>query len=165
MGYTTEFEGKFTVTPPLDANQVAYLNAFSKTRRMKRREDLAYTLQDPIREAVGLPIGTEAEFFVGGGGFLGQDRDPSIAEYNIPPRTQPSLWCQWVPTDDGDAVEWNESEKFYCYTEWLNYIIANMLTPWGRTISGRVLYRGEELRDVGAIEIVDGKAVRVEAKL
>ena len=37
----------------------------------------------------------------------------------------PGYWCQWVPTDDGDALVWDEDEKFYNAEEWMKYIIDN----------------------------------------
>ena len=39
----------------------------------------------------------------------------------------PGYWCQWVPTDDGDALVWDEDEKFYNAEEWMKYIIDNFL--------------------------------------
>lgn len=36
MGYETEFRGRFAVEPKLRAEHAAYLNAFSRTRRVKR---------------------------------------------------------------------------------------------------------------------------------
>ena len=53
MGYTTNFTGKFTCTPALNSDQVAYLKALNHTRRMKRSG--ASKLPDPLREA-GKPV-------------------------------------------------------------------------------------------------------------
>jgi hypothetical protein len=85
MGYTTEFEGKFTVTPELSQEHMDYLNQFSETRRMKRDPKILEGFQDFLREVVGLPLGTDGEYFVGGKGHCGQDRDASIIDYNEPP--------------------------------------------------------------------------------
>jgi hypothetical protein len=160
MGYTTEFEGSFAITPPLEAAQVIYLKAFADTRRMKRSA-LAATMPDERRLAVGLDIGNEAGYFVGGNGYAGQDRDSSVVDYNEPPVGQPGLWCQWVPSDDGSRIEWNGAEKFYDYTEWLNYITDHFLAKWGRALSGEVSYQGEDRNDRGVIVIKDGRAVAV----
>jgi hypothetical protein len=65
-----------------------------------------------------------------------------------------------VPTEDGSGIKWNEMEKFYEYTEWLNYIIVHFLTPWGIKISGEVRFQGEDSDDRGVVRIVDGVAVR-----
>lgn len=151
MGYTTEFRGEFTVTPALTPEQVAYINRFSETRRMQRDPQKAALLPDPIREAVGLPLGKEAEYFVGGGGFAGQEHDASILDYNNPPAGQPGLWCQWEAGADG--VRWNGGEKFYYYVDWLEYLIANFFQPWGRTLNGEVEWRGEDWDDTGTIRV------------
>lgn len=63
----------------------------------------------------------------------------------------PGIWCQWVPTEDGQGIEWDGNEKFYAYVEWLDYIVKKFLTPWGITLSGEVQYRGEEFGDDGTI--------------
>jgi len=65
MGYTTDFDGEFIVSPPLKPTHRAYLEAFSSTRRMERNAKLTAKLPDPLRKAVGLPIGTDGGYFVG----------------------------------------------------------------------------------------------------
>ncbi len=155
MGYTTAFEGTFTLDRPLTPDHAAYLKQFADTRRMKRDEQKIMTLLDPVRTAVGLPPGLEGGYFVGGTGFSGQDRDPSVVDYNKPPLTQPSLWCQWVPTEDGTGVEWDQGEKFYCYVEWLKYLVQHFLAPWGYVLNGEVHWRGEDRADVGTIHCSD----------
>jgi hypothetical protein len=118
------------------------------------------TLRDPVREAVGLPLGTDGEYFVGNDTAFGQGDDESVVDHNQPPRTQPGLWCQWVPTKDGLGIEWDGGEKFYDYTEWLKYIIANFLELWGHTLSGSVIWQGEQTGDVGTI-VVEDNVVKV----
>ena len=58
MGYTTKFEGCFTLDKPLAPEHAAYLKAFNATRRMKRDQFKAAELPDPIRDAAGLPLGS-----------------------------------------------------------------------------------------------------------
>lgn len=74
----------------------------------------------------------------------------------------PGYFCQWVPTDDGTAIEWDEGEKFYDYTEWLAFLIERFFKPWGRTLSGQVEWTGEDPRDQGVIHVRDNmvQAVR-----
>lgn len=155
MGYTTEFDGRFELDKPLTAAQVAYLKKFAATRRMKRDAEKVAQRDDPLREKVGLGVGPDGAYFVGAEGFAGQGRDADILEYNSPPTGQPSLWCQWLPTEDGEAIEWDEGEKFYEYVEWIEYIIKHFLTPWGRKLAGKVSWVGEESDDRGVICIVD----------
>ena len=167
MGYSTEFEGHFTVAPPLKPVHAAFLKKFSVTRRVKRNERITAGLPDPERVAVGLPPGTEGAFYVGneGGDYRGtaewRAALPSlgVVDYNQPPAGQPGLWCQWVPTPDGAGIEWNEGEKFYDYDQWLQYLIDQFLQPWGYTVSGSISWSGEEEEDVGILEVT-GNVVR-----
>ena len=161
MGYTTEFQGTFSLNKALTEDQVTYLTKFSETRRMKRNAKFAATLPDPFRNAVGLPIGNEAEYFVGGVGDFGQDDDLSVIDHNDPPKNQPGLWCQWVPSADGEGIEWNGGEKFYYYVEWLNYIIKNFLIPWGLVLNGTVKWRGEDFDDAGKIIVKDNVVSKI----
>lgn len=151
MGYTTDFRGRFKLNKTLDAKTATYLRKFSETRRMKRKLDAKY--------------GVEGEFYVDGGGCFGQDREPSITDYNSPPKTQPGLWCQWVPSDDGEGVEWNGAEKFYEYVAWLEYLIKNFLAPKGYVLNGKVQYRGEDFEDIGTIVVKSNVVEQRHGKL
>lgn len=162
MGYTTEFDGSFAVTPALKPEHKAYLEAFANTRRMERDPNkiTLLALPDPIRKAVGLPLGLGGGYFVGATGWAGQDESPDILDYNSPPDEQPGLWCQWVPNEDGTAIEWNEIEKFYDYIEWLEYLITHFLAPWGYTLNGEVTWEGEDSTDLGKI-VVNNNTIQV----
>ena len=163
MGYTTDFKGKFKLDKPLNIKQFAYLNAFSKSRRMARDAKKADKMDDPLRVAVNLPVGEQGGYFVGQAkNNYGQDHDDSILDYNGAPKGQPGLWCQWVPTEDGEAIEWDGGEKFYDYVGWLRYIIANFLQPWGLTLNGRVTWEGEDRSDVGTIVVKDNEVSTIE---
>lgn len=164
MGYTTEFNGEFSLNKKLTKSRKEYLLKFAETRRMKRDSKKAEKLDDEIRRKVGLPIGDDAEYFVGGLGFHGQDMDESIVEYNSPPKSQPSLWCGWIPNDDGTAIEWNGREKFYSYIEWIQYLINNFLEPWGYVLNGTVEWRGEDWSDTGSIVISNNQFQVLEDK-
>ncbi|GAA2753018.1 hypothetical protein [Kitasatospora cinereorecta] len=108
MGYTTEFTGRITVEPPLGEHEIAYLRKFAGTRRMDR---------------------ANGPYYVDGTGVAGQGDDADIRDHGKPPAGQPGLWCQWEPTDDGTAIEWNGSEKFYDATEWMAYLVDHFLKP------------------------------------
>lgn len=108
MGYTTDFEGTVAVDPPLNQHEIAYLRKFAETRRMDREQ---------------------GPYFVDGSGFAGQGRDADVRDHNMPPAGQPGLWCQWVPAEDGAAIEWDGGEKFYCAEEWMRYLIEHFLRP------------------------------------
>jgi hypothetical protein len=166
MGYTTDFEGDFELDQPLSAAHENYLRAFSNIRHMKRDNKKLKEMLDERRKAVKLRLGKEGEFYVGSAdyGFHGQDKDPSILEYNYPPKTQPGLWCHWVPTEDAEGIEWDGGEKFYYYVEWLEYIVNNFLKPWGYTLNGSVRWRGEEFDDVGRIDVENNVVIAKRMK-
>lgn len=157
MGYTTTFTGHFGLDRPLTPEHLAYLKAFAETRRMRRDNNVIETLKfpDPVREATSLQLGVDGEFFVGVTENHGQVRDESVLDYNRQPYTQPGLWCQWIPTEDGKAIVWDGSEKFYAYIKWLNYIIASFLFRWGYRLNGVVEWQGESDGDRGKIIVVD----------
>jgi hypothetical protein len=149
----------FGLTP----EHAAYLKKFAETRRMKRDARKVQSLPDPIREAVGLPLGKEGGYFVGAQGFMGQDADDSVLNYNTPPAGQPGLWCQWEPNEDGTAIVWNQAEKFYDYIRWLEYLIKHFLAPWGYVLDGEVEWQGEEDEDRGTIQVVQNE-VKIRPK-
>lgn len=168
MGYTTTFDGSFQLDHPLTEAQRNYLKAFARTRRMRR--DAARTEQrpDPVRQAVALPVGPEGGYFVGEGGFRGQGEGgfgvhpEDVLDYNNPPQGQPGLWCQWVPTEDGQAIKWDENEKFYHYVEWLEYLIQHFLQPWGYVLNGQASWQGEEPGDCGVLHVRNNQVKAVE---
>lgn len=108
MGYDTTFDGSIRIEPPLNASEISFLTDFAESRRMHR---------------------TKGPLFVGGGGFHGQDNEADVLNNNRPDPDQPGLWCQWVPTDDGTALEWDGGEKFYESPQWMKYIIEKLLAP------------------------------------
>ncbi|TRZ47845.1 MAG: hypothetical protein D4S01_11520 [Dehalococcoidia bacterium] len=140
MGYTTEFRGQFNLNKKLDDETFNLLTGLAATRRMGRNIE---------------GFGEEGEFYIDGNGFMGQDKDETVIDGNRPPKTQPSLWLQWVPTDDRMGIEWDGGEKFYNYVEWIQYLIEKIFEPHGYVLNGDVDWRGEEWDDTGTISIVD----------
>ena len=233
MGYTTDFEGSFDITPMLSNEHRYYLEAFNHSRRMKRDPTLAEKLDDPIRLAASLPIGIDGAYFVGAtdedfgqalddsvldgneapgqpakgfvvkshpltdeereritnaGGYVFDDNailgtrwrqdgahaGPDAAGHGCtygytglpnpdPGAIQPGLWCQWKPDDLGNQLVWDEGEKFYSYIEWLDYLLAHFLIPWGYTLNGEVTWTGEDPDDRGKIALVANKRLTYEA--
>jgi hypothetical protein len=129
MGYNTEFSGRFLLNKPLDEETYKYLLAFSETRHMKRNPALLGT--------AGHKYGIEGEFYVSGVSKY-EDEDTGVVDHNHPPSTQPSLWCQWIPSEDHLGIEWDGGEKFYEYEAWLKYLLKNFLLPKGYILSGIV---------------------------
>ena len=154
MGYSTDFEGALTLNPTATAAQVAYISAFNRTRRMRRGAALTAGRPDPLREAVGLPVGTQGEYFVGSIEPFGQEWNAQdVLDTNRPPDTQPGLWCKWTLTTDGTKLEWDGAEKFYDYVEWLQYLITNFFAPWRITLNGEIEWIGEDRNDRGKIVV------------
>ena len=156
MGYTTEFYGKINVTPPLNEDEITYLRLFNKTRRMDRKK---------------------GPYFVGGKGDYGQDKEEDVRDYNQPPKGQPGLWCQWVPSEDGSGIEWDGNEKFYESEEWMAYIIDHFLKPGAiaKTVekngsvkfvdhvcNGVIEAQGEDRGDIWKLVVKDNKVQRVD---
>jgi hypothetical protein len=132
MGYTTDFEGRFQIEPPLLMEDQAFLTEFAQVRHVKRN--------------VGPEYGIEGEFYV-------KDETTGVLDYNKPPKTQPGLYCQWVPTENGSELEWDGGEKFYEYEKWLVYIIDKILKPRGYVLSGEVEWQGEDSSDFGKLVV------------
>jgi hypothetical protein len=159
MGYNTFFFGSFSVTPALTPAHAAYLKRFSEVRHMKRYARLLGNAPDPLREAVGITSpGVEGAFYTGSPVAFGQDYDsPSVADTNEQPTGQPSLWCHWAPCKDGRQIAWNGGEKFYDYSEWLEYLVEHFLAPWGYTLEGTVKWVGEDLSDQGTLYVAENE--------
>ncbi|MDE1673825.1 hypothetical protein [Nocardia gipuzkoensis] len=157
MGYTTDFEGSVTVTPPLNASERTYLLRFAQTRRMDRTRGPYFV------------DGTDGE------SEHGQGHDSDIRDYERPPAGQPSLWCGWVPTEDGTAIEWDGVEKFRDSEVWMQYLIDHFLRSGGRAeghqgfedftfdhvVNGVIHAQGEDSEDAWDLIVTDN-AVTVD---
>ena len=80
MGYTTEFDGSVSLSPPLNAYEIAYLRKFAASRRMDR---------------------TRGPYFVDGSGPFGQGHDgeqgdPLVRARRDPGETHDPRWYGWA---------------------------------------------------------------------
>jgi len=141
MGYTTTYTGAFAITPPLDDATFTLLRKLGETRRMIR--DMR--LEDPD----GSLYGVEGELYVDDE----KAKASTIVDSNTPPRSQPGLWCHWIPTEDRAHLEWDGGEKFYYGANWLVYLIDRILKPRGYVMSGNVDWEGED-GETGTIAIL-----------
>jgi hypothetical protein len=160
MGYTTDFYGAVSVEPPLNEDERTYLRKFAETRRLDRER---------------------GPYFVDGSGFAGQGHDSDIRDYNNPPEGQPGLWCQWVPIDDGTAIEWDGQEKFYEAEEWMAYLIDHFLKPgaeasksddpqfagftFDHVVNGTIEAQGEDPDDKWRLVVEDNVVRTQQAKI
>ena len=114
----------FRVSPPLRPEHAAYLHAFFQSHRVAR--NVVELIGAPDREAAGLPLGHEGEFFLGAT-TLG------ILDPVRPPHTQPDLRCDWA--EDGEMI-WTSTES---HAQWIEYVRERLLTPWGYALLGDVV--------------------------
>lgn len=155
MGYDTYFNGTLTFNKPISFNLAHYINNFSNVRHMERNnEKIKEIFLDWESKCYKGNLGINGEYFIGGKGFMGQDRDASVLNNNYPSRTQPGLWCQWIINDNGE-LEWDGNEKFYNYVEWLEYLIGNFFAPEGYILNGTIEFQGEDEDDFGSIVVKD----------
>jgi len=188
MGYTTDFNGTLELSRELTKEEKDFINTFSLTRRMKRDVnklmelyDGKYGIPNPKDNTPEGIYGKDGEYFVRDDNFMGQTKDDSIIDFNIPPGQvefdskefsdfnfrweenrkrikngvcQPGLWCQWYINDENE-LEWDGGEKFYEYTNWLKYLIKHFFEPWGVKLNGTIEWKGEDRDDFGKIVVVD----------
>lgn len=67
----------------------------------------------------------------------------------------PSTYCQWVADKQGYYLQWDGGEKFYEYTEWLEWLIENKFNKWNIVLNGRAKWNGEEHDDIGILVVKD----------
>lgn len=77
----------------------------------------------------------------------------------------PGYYCQWIPSDDGWAIEWDENEKFNNYIEWLEWLIERFFAPKGYILNGQVRWEGEENDDIGLLVVANNKIMVKKAKI
>lgn len=157
MSYVVHLIGKIHLDRPLAPEHLAYLTAFCEIRHMKRDVEKMSGMPDPLREAVGLPLGPEGAFYVGDGKYEYGTGDPSVLDYNREPDLFPGLNSDWGLTDNGSAlVCWTDTPRNY--EHWLRYLIREFFRPWGYTLQGLLRIEGEDSSDFGFL-VVDGKQV------
>lgn len=153
MGSAVDLHGRFEIKPPLDKDQVEYLKQFAASRRMKRDPKRTEDLEDPLRKAVGLPLGIDCEYYVGQPDYM--DSQETVTDYNVEPGDQPDVWCGWTAFDDGTHLVHDGSEKFGKFKEWLEYMIKHFFEPWGRKLNGSVLWSIQYGKYTGILSVVD----------
>lgn len=171
MGYSTSFDGYFSLNAFLKPEHKAYLQRFSEIRHLVLDEDRLKAYPDPLREAVRLPIGKHGMYFTGlieaeeiGEDFLVDYAFSfgiieAISSLEVQRTNEnvwaPSYYCQWLPTSNYRGIK-AEGDKFYGYIDWLRFIMDHFLIPWGYELSGTVSYRGEQ-GERGRIIVADNE--------
>ena len=152
MGYTTEFRGKFKFNKPVIDKLKDYVNSFCGVRHMIRDTRIIKQIYPNWNDMCYFGnLGPEGEYFINDDCNFGQSMDASIVNYNLAPKTQPGLWCQWEIDDSGEHLVWNGAEKFYDYVDWLKYLIDTFFEPNGYFLTGVMEFQGEDYDDCGHI--------------
>lgn len=107
MGYPADFIGHVDVAPSLNEAEVAYLTAFSRSRRWERPGGPYAVPRDPLEEE--------------------QAAARAGRSYRRPPLGQPGLWCDWEPCWDGCCLAYNGVERFFGAAQWLRYLLDHFL--------------------------------------
>lgn len=103
MGYSTTFCGQIAVVPPLNKDEITYLQPFNETRHMVRKSG---------------PYNVDTD----------SDSESDVIDHNSPADSQPGLYCQWIPSENGKFIQWDGGEKFYHSGPWLQYLIDHFLS-------------------------------------
>lgn len=158
MSYTYDLFGKLSISPPLTAAQVAYIQEFSGSYRHKFAPKWQ-SWPNPLREAVGLPVGIDGEYISSAMG-TGADFIENCMEVDTnTPNDQPSFQCCWTTNSKGTAVQWNKLRRTFAPTQWLEYMVEHFFIPWGVTLNGTVECHGEDKEDRTLI-VVTNNSVR-----
>lgn len=65
-------------------------------------------------------------------------------------------YFQWVPADTFEHIVWDGNEKFYHYTEQLEWL-CKWLGDRGISANGELYWDGEETGDTGVLAVTDNK--------
>lgn len=75
----------------------------------------------------------------------------------------PGYYCHWIPNDEGTALIHNDSESFSGFADWLTYLIATYLKPWGYTVNGTVTWQGHDVGDYGTLSACENAVQMIAA--
>ena len=171
MGYTIEYIGRFTLDKPLTEEHAKFLRDFAKTRHYVRaypeddpngifftdpKGELEPTWKDLDYKELCLSTHPNA---------LRKKKEYELSkwgciELNDVNPGMPSFYCQWVPTEENQGIEWDGNEKFYKAFDWLKFIIKYYLEPWGYVLNGAVEIRygsNEYPFENGVLEVRDNE--------
>ena len=92
IGYEIQFTGSLTLDKVLLPQHFAYLNRFVQIRHVTCSVEHLQDVPDPLREAVGLPLGPEGAYFVGINFDKENIRQPIVLKINKPPQANACYW-------------------------------------------------------------------------
>jgi hypothetical protein len=89
----------------------------------------------------------------------------AISKERHPDVGWPSNYCPWELSENGDELEWDQTEKPRAYVEWLQYLVDQYFKPWGYALNGEVFWEGEESDDRGTIYVKDNVIEAVQDEI
>lgn len=154
MGTNTDFTGAIRITPCVEEPLATRLEQFMNIRHMKRNVKTLQKLFPDLEERKPLTLFSDGDFGEEGAFFLPvetpeldrklHEADPypeGLENINLPPAPCPSLYCDLVLRHDPDNghsyLGWNEAEKAYYITDWID-LIAGWLSERGYHLDGKM---------------------------
>ncbi len=138
------FQGAFNLTPALSAAQAAYLHAFLAVQHGFWPLEYVQERPDLVREAVGLPLGEDAAFYVGHHSSGLRGRHPFIDKHNTTspgPGEQPHCGnCPWQLSPESSQLVPDKKKLAAMPLKWLGWLVTNLLTPWKINVNGVASY-------------------------
>jgi len=138
------FQGAFSLTPALSKAQASYLQAFLAVQHGFWPIEYVQQQSDSLREAVGLPLGEDAAFYVGhfSNGLKG--RHPFIDKHTTTcpgPGDQPHCGnCPWELSTDNSQLVPDKKKLATMPLKWLGWLVSHLLTPWKINVTGVASY-------------------------
>lgn len=150
MGTNTDYTGAIRITPCVEEPLATRLKQFMDIRHMKRNVKTLHTLFPDLEDRKPMSLFGDGDFGEEGAFFIpvetpdlnrrlheagpypeGLDNKFSM---NKPPNPCPSLYCDLVllndPNNGRSYLGWNEAEKSYYITDWIE-LIAGWLSERG----------------------------------
>lgn len=157
MGTNTDFTGAIRITPCVEEPLATRLKQFMDIRHMKRNVKTLHTLFPDLEDRKPMSLFGDGDFGEEGAFFIpvetpdlnrrlheagpypeGLDNKFSM---NKPPNPYPSLYCDLVllndPNNGRSYLGWNEAEKSYYITDWIE-LIAGWLSERGYHLDGKM---------------------------
>lgn len=69
----------------------------------------------------------------------------------------PKYICNWMVSNDGRKLKWNNQSEFIDYEDWLIFIINNYLKPNNIKLNGVISWFGVKNEDMGKIKIINNE--------
>jgi hypothetical protein len=130
MAYEIVVFGSLAIEPPLNRDEVEYLQAFSQSRRVLRERG-PYA----VEQTAGYEVPDSPTVMA------------DVLDNGRPAEDQPGLWCPWTVSDDGRQLEWDEIVEHNSHADWLHYLIAHFLT--GEALAQADVERAGEVERFG----------------